>query len=251
MKEIIKKTILCACVVLQLGCSSEEEETPFACSNFRDQSISTDEPVQTKNVTLLTLRQRVERRDCDNNVISNKIEVVSDPTQPINIVPQEISKEERVGLKVAANRTSCDTVFDRIDFMKGLSVDAGPMGFSEKRRRILRNQFLGFVVEYGTEPKREVGGFAALGEVLGRVVTLGFELLGPISRTRVLPGLNFIDYQLLSPCAELDEEGKDICPVENRRLLEKGVMILEVEHREELKPGLLIKEICEEETPVE
>jgi hypothetical protein len=78
------------------------------CATQTDTSILPGMTVQRQNVTLEKKYKRVIHRDCNQDIVTDKIEVVGQPISQIQILPTQKLKKPDVDDTKVYNRTTCE-----------------------------------------------------------------------------------------------------------------------------------------------
>lgn len=184
------------------------------CLTALDKSIASDAVVQRQTILLKKERQRVIRRDCDQNVLSDEIEVMTLPEKQIKIMPNYRWRLFKDLETTVYNRTTCESkgIWNTVsDIMKGIAL-APVIYVGEK----LGNHSISFRVNSSS------GAFMH--------VRRGQE--------------NFVDYSFAN-CLQRE---KDVCV--KSEVMEQGTLILDVKYEERDLEGVLeINKTKEECTP--
>ena len=133
MNKIIKLIVLFSVTSLMINCQSKIEEKivfrdkPLSCVQQNDYTIDSSFEVQHKNVMFYKTEQRVQRVDCNDKLISDKLEISKmqklhfdlKPVKKLNISDSKMRKKtlDRINGK-AFNRQTCSE--SRLDILETL-----------------------------------------------------------------------------------------------------------------------------------
>ena len=185
------------------------------CVTKDDQSLAPERVVQRKTVELRREKQRVIRKDCSGNVISDKMETVVEPRADVVIKPTQWWSGFNAFPSSVYNRTTCSSTAGVLDLERMLLLSMG----------------IGVLEEMGRNAKSKLG-FPSVEFTVHTSPTVSHM---HVRRDQE----NFIDYEF-STCAEKNGETcLKATPVE------RGTLVLTVKYSENPDIGG-VKEIREE-----
>lgn len=183
-----------------------EAKATETCNTKNDQSLSEEKVIQSKQVIIEKIRQRVVRRDCNQKIISDKVEIIQEQQKSVRIAPKQIPLAKQIDRSSAYNRTSCE------------EVKQTPRN---KINSIIENLF-------SLEPN----------SIKQNQILFNIDIAGSDKVTTVAKGENFIDYSF-DTCAQLDSAKNCL----KYTSLEQGTLVLTVKVDDQELGG--VKEIID------